>query len=229
MTLICPSPEEMTGQALALLPRGRAWSTHEVGPRPGTVLFGFWRSVGEIFAFLTGRLCALHPEFFCDSHVETRDLWLAEYGLPDECDPFGDPCAKIRAQGGARCEDIAELAAAAGWSIRCIEDVCASLPGAGSAGCFMPGSATAGRLIVEVDLDASPAWTGTLQTQPQAGAILAGVPLSCGPDFSRLTCLLDRVLHAHLALEVRIYEPPRPIVTEAGEFLVTEHDEIFIA
>ena len=105
---------------LALLPRGRAWSTHDGGPFPGDRLYQFWTAVAAVFEYANQRMCDLRREFFCATESETNDAWLADYGLPDDCDPYPDLCAKVAAIGGARCEDYAAIAARAGWDIECI-------------------------------------------------------------------------------------------------------------
>src|SRR2546421_695582 len=127
----CPTRDEILNSALALLPQGRAWQSNEGGPavgydigfdpggyqdngfqaifRQGSILRRFWKSVAGLFSFLNDRLCALRLEFWCATHVETHDLWMAEYGLPDACDPFPDLCTKVAAIGGTRCEYYAEV------------------------------------------------------------------------------------------------------------------------
>ena len=140
--LRCPTLAEVLASALKLLPKGRAWQTHEGGPappldrgfnpgafdndafstrsKPGSTLFRFWKAVAACFTFVTQRLCDLRLEFWCATHKETHDLWMAEYGLPDLCDPFPDLCTNVAAIGGTRCEYYAAIAARSGWSISCV-------------------------------------------------------------------------------------------------------------
>ena len=87
---ICPDKFQLVRQFLALLPRGRAWANNDGGPQPTSVLYKFWLAVADFYAYLNARICALRPEFFCKTAVETTDWWLEEYGLPDGCDPFPD-------------------------------------------------------------------------------------------------------------------------------------------
>lgn len=219
MTLVCPSPDEMTGQALSLLPRGRAWCTHEVGPRPGTILHGFWHSVGSVFSFLASRLCALHPEFFCASHSETRDLWLAEYGLPDECDPFPNICAKVAARGGPHCEVYRQIAAEAGWDIDCYEqDVsCGAIADCilvDSAASFAANGQAAATVYIRVYRETSPAYVGPLRGSAYADCFIADGLLDCPPDLSSLICILNRIVHAHVRVEY-VLGDPRTTLTDA--------------
>ena len=204
--LLCGAPDELTNQVLALLPRGRAWQTHEGGPRPGSVLYGFWRSVAGVFAFANARLCALRAEFFCSTKRETYDLWLAEYGLPDECDPFPDLCAKVAAQGGAHGEPYRALAAAAGWDIECFEqdDPCGII-----ADCNLVDheSSVAGNaqipatVYIRVHRATSPAYSGPLRGEAYADCFVVDGLLNCPPDISGLVCVLNRIVHAHVRIE----------------------------
>lgn len=176
----CLSWDDLRDQALALLPRGRAWQTHDGGPRPGSVLHGYWSAVTMLSAFLTHRLCALRMEFWCATHEETHPEWLKEYGLPDTCDPFPDLCAKVKAIGGTRCEYYAEVAERAGWEIECDDSNSA--------------------LAINVLLDESPSYVRPSQTPPIAGLLQAGLALGCDPDITPLKCVLDRVVHAHIQI-----------------------------
>lgn len=231
--LRCPTLDEMLDAALALLPRGRAWQSNEGGPiegieaqfapgdftdefainsRRGSVLRQFWKSVAEVFRFASQRWCDLRLEFFCATRVETDDLWMAEYGLPDACDPFPELCAKVAAIGGTRCEYYAAVAARAGWSIECLEtNTCGS-----SAGFALCGFSTPGRQMVEsrlwviVNRAESPAYiaSGLGRSLPMAGRMLCGRQLSCVFDPLRneiqsLECIMSRVVHAEIEI---IYE-----------------------
>lgn len=216
--LRCPTRQQMTDIAMALLPRGRAWQTNEGGPdagvaggfsphgfqpdafaataRPASVLHQFWSAVAEVFLFVAQRFCALRLEFWCATHSETHDLWMEEYGLPDACDPFPDLCAKVAAIGGTRCEYYAAIAARAGWSIDCIdkENRCGTRIGGSrsKAGRARPGSArTQPYLVIVVDLKNSPAYVaGPRALRPQIGRIKVGRRLTCYvPEVINLTSL----------------------------------------
>lgn len=207
--LRCPTQPELTEAALALLPRGRAWGTHDGGPYPGSILFGFWSAVGAFFEALYARACALRFEFFCRTHAETNDLWMLEYGLPDSCDPYPDLCSKVTAIGGAKCEDLKAAAAAGGWAINCrsILEECGTFAGNQNAraGCTRAGgSLPAGALIIEVSLSRSTAYVATTNSMPYAGNLRAGRLLSCPPDITPLRCLIDRIAHAHLDVRYKV-------------------------
>jgi hypothetical protein len=205
---VCPTNDQVIDAALSLLPKGRAWQTHEGGPRdrdgrPSTLL-RFWKSVADVLSFTNQRWCDLRLEFWCATQTETRDLWMAEYGLPDACDPFPDLCTKVRAIGGTRCEYYAEVAARAGWSITCEPVVtgCTTRAGSGGAlaGIAIPGHETHAGLKITVDLNNSPAWTGGPRTLPLAGKFLAGRTLTCGPDLTALQCIMERIVHAEIEI-----------------------------
>lgn len=224
----CPTLDDTARAVLALLPRGRAWANHEGGPEPyriapfdpaafdpadfdtdaraGTVLYRFWEAYAKVLQFFVDRMCALRLEMFCATVSETRDNWLAEYGLPDACDPFPDLCMKVAAIGGTRCEYYASVAARGGWSITCLDEfaTCAAQPGARfKAGCAQPGRRAKATLQINVDLGSSPAYSAGPRRPPKAGRLKAGLSLSCGPDISALECLLARVVHAEILI---IYE-----------------------
>lgn len=232
--LRCPTAAEVLQSALALLPRGRAWQSNEGGPvagydppfaggpysdafaigsRRGSVLHKFWQAVADVFAFVNQRLCDLRLEFWCATHKETHDLWMAEYGLPDPCDPFPDLCAKVAALGGTRCEYYADVAARAGWSISCEDSAnqCGTRLGdrTSKAGRMKPGRMRlASILTVVVNLNESPAYvsSGRRRRKPKAGAFKTGRRLSCPFDpilteIMPLECLLSRVVHAEIKIE----------------------------
>lgn len=225
--LRCPTQEELAAQALALLPRGRAWQSNDGGPEPfydptfqadfvqddafqtkgrkGSILFRFWSAVAQAFHYLHERACALRFEFWCATQSETLDLWMREYGLPDPCDPFPDLCTKVAAIGGTRCDYYAMIAARAGWRIECL-DVSRSC-NAARAGCVRTGcGARVGRsfpakaeFIVRVLLNESPSYVAAVRRRPLAGRMRAGQRMTCPAPIliTPLKCLLDRVVHAH--------------------------------
>lgn len=203
----CPTKDDLAQVAVNLLPRGRAWQTHESGPQPGSILRAYWDSVAETFAFLTQRLCALRLEFWCATHSETHDLWMEEYGLPDLCDPFGDLCTKVAAIGGTRCEYYAAIAARAGWSITCLDDelTCGSMAGQAKAGKARPGRRRSSELVIVVDLAGSPSFSGAHRATPKVGRFKAGRRLWCPPDIGPLECLLARVVHAEIKITYEVF------------------------
>ena len=202
----CPTQSEVLQRLLALLPRGRAYNNHDGGPQASgpnaTTLGRFWSALALVISALEARICALREEFFCATHTETHDLWLAEYGLPDACDPFPDLCAKVSALGGSRCEYFAAVALRAGWVIGCTDDdQCTTYLGATLA---LAGRAFTGygprwaTLFITVYLSQSPAYVAPTTTPPLAGRLLAGMPLACTtPDISPLKCLIERIVPAH--------------------------------
>lgn len=223
---ICPSQDDVTLALLALLPRGRAWPANDGGGtyarfttwltglagrvpalsewQPGFVQCGYFAAVGEVAAWVNAQFCALKLEFFCASASQTLDLWNAEYGLPDPCDPRADLCTRVAALAGASCAFLVELAERAGWSIAC-ED---GIVGTGArCGCAFAGNAIcaegigAGVVEIFVFLSASPAYQRIAGAPPLAGRLLAGRELNCLPDITPLQCLLARVVHAHLVLQ----------------------------
>lgn len=229
--LRCPTPVEVLDQALALLPRGRAWQSHEGGPRVGGVLRGFWTAVADVIQFATQRLCALRFEFWCATRSETDDLWMREYGLPDLCDPFPDLCAKVAAIGGATCEYYVASAARIGYAIDCAADLdqCGAIMGCDFMGdCMVGGISATSRMIITVDLATSPAYVGRFDALPYMGCMQMGDSLACDPDISPLVCLLDRIVQAHIEIVYRIILPPTYLMVGADTHLATETGALMI-
>lgn len=200
----CPTVDDITTQALALLPRGRAWRSHRQGPEPSSVLWQYWRAVSEVVGYLTARICALRLEFWCATQSETFDQWMTEYGLPDACDPFPDLCTKVAAIGGTRCEYYAFIAARAGWSIDCrvVQQDCGDYAGKAQMGCAQVGGQIGGFIVaIIVYLNESPAYVAAAEGEPFLGNFQIGGALACAPDISPLKCVLDRVVHAHIVID----------------------------
>jgi uncharacterized protein YmfQ (DUF2313 family) len=223
---ICPTQEQLIPQYLALLPRGRAWGEGGPAREPGGIIYGWLSALAAIFALVHAAICALIPEFFCSTAVETAAWWAEEYAVDDGCDPFPDACAKIAAQGGVTCAYYEEIAALHGWDIVCgvLAEVvaattasasCIWASGAGSI-CPYPGTpargpAGAGQLQITVLVPApttpAPAPTAIPIVPPLAGRMHAGGFLTCipsltspslsEPDITGLRCLLARVAPAH--------------------------------
>lgn len=221
----CPTRLQRFRQMLLLLPRGKAWQTGEPAgqaytvtmaqpgfaqtglfqtlDRPLTVMHAFFSAAADFFSQLEQMLCALRLEFWCATQTQTNDLWLAEYGLPDDCDPFPNLCAKVGAIGGTRCEYFSAVAAQAGWSISCdnvFSAICAMFGAFQYGNVGFGGQGGAATIQITVDLENSPAFQGLIETQPMFGAFQFGNTLNCEPDISSLVCLLDRIVPAHVAV-----------------------------
>ncbi len=140
----CPGQVEIWRQILALLPRGRAWQTHEqvfarfefgaleadvgdfeIGDSPIgaididrlTVMQQFWLAYAQVLAEVNARACALIEEMFCDTTAELLAEWFGDYGLPDGCGPWRTLCEKVNATGGCTTAYLVELALDLGWTI----------------------------------------------------------------------------------------------------------------
>jgi hypothetical protein len=221
----CSTRLQRFRQMLQLLPRGKAWQTGEPAgqaytvtmaqpgfaqtglfqtlDRPLTVMHAFFSAAADFFSQLEQMLCALRLEFWCATQTQTNDLWLAEYGLPDACDPFPNLCAKVGAFGGTRCDYFSAVAAQAGWSISCdnvFSAICAMFGTYQLGEVGLGGQGGAATIQVTVRLSESPAYQGRIETLPQLGAFQLGGLLTCAPDISPLICLLDRIVPAHVAV-----------------------------
>ena len=148
-TFRCPTKWELWRQIMALLPRGRAWQTHEAGG-PETIETGFdsqlgpfqigvtplgavptierlsvleqfWAAYAELLEYFHQRACALIEEYYCATATEQVAEWGVDYAFPDSCEPWEALCDKVAAQGGATCAYLAVLAARLGYSIECLD------------------------------------------------------------------------------------------------------------
>lgn len=144
----CPAKWDLWRQILSLLPRGRAWQTHEqvfeqmliasesevgeyevgvgqIGVVPVvdklTVMQQFWAAYAEVLAEVHVRACALLDEMYCDTVAELRNEWLDAYGLPDECGPWRTLCEKVNAVGGSSVDYLIGLGADLGWVVEVTE------------------------------------------------------------------------------------------------------------
>jgi hypothetical protein len=165
------------------------------------------KAIADVFYYAVQRWCALREEFWCATAAETLDLWNLEYGLPDSCDPFPDLCTKVAAIGGTRCEYYAGIAARAGWSIQCIEsrDVCGAFADCVQADCGQTGGPPPFTVLeILVDTSRSPAYVVATRPPPQADSFYADQLLTCPVDLAPLTCVLDRVVHAHVTIAYQI-------------------------
>lgn len=163
----CPTKEEYLVQLMAMLPRGRAWQSHEAATSARitrypdapaecgeaecgaaqvgqvgliverTVLAAYWASYAGVHEFIAQRACQLLDEFFCETIRETLDVWADDYGFPDPCDPWEFLCEKVAAQGGATCDYITWAAARRGWEIACTD--CGSAEPKAVVGCSFVG------------------------------------------------------------------------------------------
>ncbi len=201
---LCATQDQWVGQIIALLPRGRAWGTHDGGPYPGSVLYAFWYAVAGVLAWFEGIACALILEFYCATTTTAgnRDLWMLDYNLPDGCDPFPDLCTKVAALGGTRCDYYTAVCARAGWAITCIDlyDACgARLDNAGAMlDCMMMGDGlAAAQMFIQVSLSNSTAYKSGPVTPPIMDLMIMDAYLSCPPDLTGLQCLLARIVGAH--------------------------------
>lgn len=117
-TTWCPkTTDDALPTVLGLLPPGPAW---EGGRVEGTFQNQYWRGFSNLLGYTYGRLCDYVDEFYCATVKESRDQWIAEYGLNDPCDPYGyNLCIKVAAEGGATCDYFVRMAELSGYVLTC--------------------------------------------------------------------------------------------------------------
>lgn len=204
MTGPCHSDEQVAGQIATYRPRGDAWRNGGHDGLEGSVMGRVFSAFGAMFGPTERRFCALIDEFFCSTAVETRDLWAAEYGVPDGCDPFADICEKVNAVGDSTPAYAEAAALRRGWSIAIAQDFITvvedSCMGMGLMGTTIMGAEQGVVWRVTVDLAASPAYLAPAATGPIMGLMLMADVLDCDTDFEGLKCLIRRIAPAHADL-----------------------------
>ena len=173
-----------------LLPRGRAWQTNRPVARSDSVLHALLYALAGNYAELDSRLDAAVSEARVLTTDVDRDLWLEEYGLPDDADPWGvDVAAKVAAtQGGTSLDYFMGRAAALGFAtaMRFLQGDDPEFPGVFSTLHVVIYTADSPRLIeipavVDIAL-ADVTWLGD------------------PPSAVRLTTALTRLVPAHVAI-----------------------------
>jgi uncharacterized protein YmfQ (DUF2313 family) len=200
----CLTPAQWRDALGALRPRGDAWRNGAFDQLDGSVMGDVLAGAAEGFAATNARLCALVEEFFCSTARETRDIWAAEYGMPDPCDPFADLCEKVNAVGDSTTGYVKAAAARRGWAIEIREEwtVRAEVARAGMAraGAAICGSATGITWFIAIDSAASSAFLSPRFKVARAGRMRSGRGLACPPDIEPLKCLIRRISPAHADL-----------------------------
>lgn len=126
---------------------------------------------------------------------------MAQYGLPDGCDPYPDLCVKVAAIGGATCAWISERAAAAGWDVECLSGECGAECDLDECDCAEAApSSRNGRLMLLVSAG-SPSLPTLAGTNTEADALEASQDITCVADIGALRCLIDRIAPAHLVVD----------------------------
>jgi hypothetical protein len=195
------SQGEMEHQVLGLWPRGRAWQTSPADVTEDTTQSRFRRAVAEVMLAAQSFFDGLRPEMFSGSATATRDDWLADFDLPDPCDPFPSLQVKAVSLGDTTPAYAATAAAYRGWSVFIVEEAiplsCSSHAGGAQAGFALPGADAGVAWRVMIDVANSPV---TINSVPLAGRMLAGQGLGCPIDTSSLDCVMRRMAPAHADL-----------------------------
>jgi len=163
-----------------------------------TVLQQYWAAFAEVLEYLHQRACALLDEMFCATTTELRQEWGIDYGYPDPCEPWDALCEKVRAQGGATCAYLAELAARLGYTIECL-DYC---PNDGAAADCAIADCTPvahqcvpNRIVIRILSAESPAMVNPPIYAADA-AVADCTPPCSTPD--QVICLIERFKPAHV-------------------------------
>ena len=200
----CPTTTaEVLPTVLGLLPPGPAWEAASV---TGTIQNQYWSGFANLLGYTYSRLCAFVDEFFCATVNESLDQWVAEFGLNDECDPYGrNLCVKVASQGGTTCDYFVSMSRLSGWVISCHDTSKDPEP---IAGCFEVGCTGLGPTPVFNPFGSALGYGrdslcdyGQVTSHPDpakwenghtAGAICAvpGSNMGFGPDTNESCCLI---------------------------------------
>lgn len=184
----CSSQEELFEGMLALLPSGNAWQARDSAlPIELSVMKQFWYGVAASLYALSLAICTSYDEFFCDTADEDLDLWLEEYGLPDDCDPFANNlCAKVQTAGGTSIAYYEARAAANGFTtaMRWLKGDDVDFPGV--------------RATLHVVIDTANS-TGAFDVA-HIGAAQVGIDRLGSPSAINLICVLEQIIPAHNAI-----------------------------
>lgn len=221
----CPTKWELWRQLLNLLPRGRAWQSHEdvvdLDVMPGadaiyglyelggsagmgseetivrlTRLQQYWAAYAEVLEHLHQRACALLDEMFCATTSELRLEWGTDYGYPDACEPYDTLCDKVRAEGGATCAYLATLAARLGWVIECTDCGPGARADCASADCTPICECEPNIIRIRLLTAVSPAWIAV--TPMNADAAIADCTPPCAAIPEQVVCLIEKFKPAHV-------------------------------
>jgi len=177
-----------------LLPQGRAWQSHDASiGRDVSVLQQVLHAMAGPMAEMDVAATAMVDEFYCATASADLDLWLVDYGLPDDCDPFSNSlCDKVLFNGGVSLAYYRQLVMAAGWSVslRWLHGTDPEFPGVYAT------------LHAVIDPFNSPAVTdgaaildGTWTLPDQHLAVIS-------PE--DVVCLLDRIIPAYCAITYEV-------------------------
>lgn len=207
---ICPSREQIFAQMCTVLPRGRAWQTHNTDvPREKSIQQKFWWAMAGFIEWVNDEMCRVIDEYFCNTVSDLKQVALVEYGIPDDCGLYRDLCTKIRALPDDHCDYYAAVAAQLGYKVQCsvprdIEcypctHTAAGMWAIGHAGfCAQSGVA----LRIDYCPDDLP--------DPNCGtglSIMGHTAVGCEPSCVQpqlpedLACVLDVIVPAHMAIE----------------------------
>ena len=189
----CPTVDELAAQVEAQAPRGVAWGTDGAEAPATSPRRGVWRAIARALFLLNERICALGEEIFCATASETVDSWLAEYGLPDACDPSGgDLCAKVALVGGGRIADLEEGAARYGYDLAIYDP--APRVRIRDDGYYTPGLMPGVEFDLPLDLPGGASEGAALAGAAQAGCAFVGTVEGCAGDRQVMAARLQPVI-----------------------------------
>ena len=204
----CPTRDEVTEMFLSLLPEGLAWQSKDGAIAvEDSVLKSFWYGIAGPWTELEDAICAQFDELFVattsdpapfsealssnlgDGVFGDRDLWLADYGLPDDCDVSGASLdVLVAAAVGTEIDDYEALAAALGYDaqMRWLRGNDVEFPGVHS--------------TLHVVIDSLSSASSALSSTSTFDTMIFDDIIFGDPEVVPLICVLDKMIPAHCAI-----------------------------
>lgn len=190
----CPTQEETYKALMHLFPYGPAWQRDgEQVPIDDSTMRKTVNAIAMELNTYELAICQAFDELFCATTINDKDLWMEEYGLPNDCDPYGDNlCLKVGVIGNTRVGYYEELVADMGWDtdMRWLKGGDPVYPGVIST------------LHVKVYTSSSPSYhPETDFSNWDIGKSPLGKSLQ---DIQNLVCTLSRIIPAHCAITYEV-------------------------
>lgn len=200
----CPSTvEQHLTNIRKILPRGIAWiSVFD----PTSVMYRYWLSIATTYQWANDQFCLALREMFCATRVWLDPDYDVEFGLPNPCNPNLDPCSILPVES-AKCLDLVDYAAAAGWALQCLRTY-TSAAGCSACGCSSSGAGISpATQPIQVSTGSSPVYTPGQSAS--SGVAASGITVSgcsnSGPGtIPALHCLIDSFLPAHISYTLQV-------------------------
>lgn len=203
--VFCPEVNEIQIAFLNLLPRGRAWGTHESlsQTRSDSVIRQFFKAIAISWKNFEDAMCQSFNEWYCATALYDKELWNLDYGVPDDCDLYNmNVCAKVGAIHSVDEDELISLLLSSGYQAegRWLTGHDKEYPGVRST------------LRIMVDPRLSTSVQVRTKLPHPVGRTLGA------PDLNQIVCMLERYVPLHTVVDASISGDFQP--TDLGTKLV---------